>query len=145
MQILFILKIAILSFSENINTESTDRDKEMTDVNYLQSDDEIDEVDAMTMNATDDLELDDDKSLQTDDWTDEEELLDPSVDDEIIDNWTVDDIESDIKIVCDQEIIISLVQKCRRFVSMVKRSTIITLFFDAERKRQRRIEIYVMT
>ena len=125
MQILFILKIAILSFSENINTESTDRDKEMTDVNQLQSDDEIDE-------------LDDGKSLQTDDWADEEELLDPSVDDEIIDNWTVDDIESDIKIVCDQEIIISLVQKCRRFVSMVKRSTIITLFFDAERKKAKK-------
>ena len=59
----------------------------------------------------------------------------PSVDEEIIDNWTIDAVQSDINTVYDQEIIISLVKKCRGFVSIVKRSTIITSFFDTERKK----------
>ncbi|CAF4706851.1 unnamed protein product, partial [Rotaria sp. Silwood2] len=64
-----------------------------------------------------------------------EELTSDAVDDEIMDNWTEDVNESDVNIVYDQEIIICLMQKCRGLISMIKRSTIITLFFDTERKK----------
>jgi hypothetical protein len=90
----------------------------------------------MDMDITDDFEYDDDdEPLETGYLIDEEELLDASVDEGIIDNWTIDAVQSDINIVYDQEMIISLMKKCRGFVSIVKRSTIITSFFDTERKK----------
>jgi hypothetical protein len=55
-----------------------------------------------------------------------------------MDNWTEDVYElddGDDKIIHDQDMIICLVKKCRGLVLMIKRSTIITLFFDTERKK----------
>lgn len=125
-------------FPENMNIEAIDQNQQVADADQSQSDDEMDEVNEMPMDATEDLELDDDESLQTHDWVYQEELLYASDDDGIIDNWTVDDVESHMDTVNDQEMIISLVKKCRGFVSMIKRSTIITLFFDVERKKAKK-------
>ena len=132
-QIIFILKVVVFFFSENMNIEPIDRDDELTIVDQLENN----QMDEMDMDITDDFEFDDNEPSETEHLTDEEEeeLLDASVDNEIIDNWATDDVQSDINIAYDQEIILSLVKKCRGFVSIVKRSTIITSLFDTERKK----------
>ncbi|CAM4822508.1 unnamed protein product [Rotaria magnacalcarata] len=87
----------------------------------------------MNMSIDDNLELDDYEPMDTTDFNDNEELI-TNMDEEVTDNWTEDVNESDVDIVYDQEIIVNLLRKCRGLISMIKRSTIITLFFDNERK-----------
>ena len=55
------------------------------------------------------------------------------MDEEITDNW-IDVDESADGSFNDQETIVVFLKKCRRFISMVKYSTTLTLFFDDERK-----------
>jgi hypothetical protein len=118
-------------------------EEEMIDVEKFQINNEPDEI---SMDFTNDFELADDNDndnnneLIEDDHVSDEELLSSSdiVDDEIMDNWTEDVYESDYddKIIHDQDMIICrLIKKCRGLVLMIKRSTIITLFFDTERKK----------
>lgn len=64
---------------------------------------------------------------------DDDESLDLD-DDEIKDNWSEDVIQSYDDLVPDQEMVNNLLKKCRGLVSMVKRSTILTDYFDIERK-----------
>ena len=80
--------------------------------------------------------MNDDESFEMDHVTEEEEIFDTFVDEEIIDNWTVDGIQPDIDIDCNQVRVVSLVKKCREFVSMIKRSSLCFLIPS---------EIYVMT
>ena len=65
----------------------------------------------------------------------EEEYLNDVVDEEIIDNWTEGVVVSDVNLVYDQEMIISLINKCRGLIYTIKHSTIISLYFDNERKK----------
>jgi hypothetical protein len=104
-----------------------DQEEEMTEVEEFQNNDEMD--------IDDSSELDDNEPMNADDCSDEEELLSDVIDDEIMDNWTEGVNESDINIVHDQEMVNYLLKKCRSLISMIKRSSIITLFFDKERKK----------
>ena len=108
--------------------EMNDQEENMTNL------DEFEDIGDMNLNITDDLELDGSEPMDTADFNDDEELLSNIMDEEITDNWTEDVHESDADIVYDQEIIASLLKKCRALISVIKRSTIITLFFDSERK-----------
>jgi hypothetical protein len=56
-------------------------------------------------------------------------------DDDIVDNWLEGVTESMADIIPDQAMINSLLKKCRALVSMIKRSTILTNYFDEERKK----------
>ena len=108
--------------------EMNDQEENMTNL------DKFEDTGDMNLNITDDLELDGSEPMDTADFNDDEELLSNIMDEEITDNWTKDVHESDADIVYDQEIIASLLKKCRALISVIKRSTIITLFFDSERK-----------
>ncbi|CAF4271612.1 unnamed protein product, partial [Rotaria magnacalcarata] len=72
---------------------------------------------------------------ETYDSNDEEESLLDNNDEEFVDDWTTNVIQSDFDIACEQDMIIIVIKKCRGLVSMIKRSTIITLYFDTERKQ----------
>lgn len=66
---------------------------------------------------------------------DDEENDDEISDDEIIDNWLDGITESAVDIIPDQVMVNNLLRKCRSLISMIKRSTILTNFFDEERKK----------
>ncbi len=57
------------------------------------------------------------------------------VDDEILDTWTYDVNETDIGIVYEQEKIVSIIRKCRMLILMIKRSTVISSFFNTEKQK----------
>ncbi|CAF1381360.1 unnamed protein product [Rotaria sp. Silwood1] len=76
-----------------------------------------------------------DESSEIFDSNDEEQLLFDNSDEECVDNWTTDVIQSDYDTVRKQNMILFVLKKCRGLTSMIKRSTIITLYFDAERKK----------
>ena len=65
---------------------------------------------------------------------DEDESIDVN-DDDITDGWSEGVNESLSSAVPDQATINSLLRKCRNFISMIKRSTILTTYFDIERKK----------
>jgi hypothetical protein len=95
--------------------------------------DEPDELIGSNMDVVND-ESDDDESLKTYDSNDEETLFD-GIDEEFSDAWTTDFTQSDFNVVDEHNMIISIVKKCRGLMSMIKRSTIITLYFDNQRKQ----------
>ncbi|CAF4131524.1 unnamed protein product, partial [Adineta steineri] len=113
---------------ENDNTNDQEDEE---DVSYIEEFENNNEMD-----ITGGLELDDESMDTNRAAEEEEELISDAVDDEITDSWTEDVNESDIDIGYAQEIIVCLMRKCRGLTSMIKRSTIITMFFDKERKAQ---------
>ncbi|CAF3826359.1 unnamed protein product [Rotaria sp. Silwood1] len=122
----------ILMEEQDLNYEPNDQVEEMTIGERFANEDEIDE---MNMDITNDLELNNHESMGASELNDEAELLSDIIEEEIMDNWTADVVESKSDNVYDQDMIISLVKKCRGLVKIIKRSTIITLFFDNERKK----------
>ena len=103
----------------------------MANIEQLDNSDDIDklyEYDETNMDVASD-ESDDDESSETYD-SNEEEVLFDNGDEEFVDDWTTDVIQSDYDIVSEQDMIMRVVKKCRGLVSMIKRSTIITLYFD---------------
>ncbi|CAF2190735.1 unnamed protein product [Rotaria magnacalcarata] len=92
--------------------------------------DKPDESDEINMDVTCD-ESDNDESSETYDSNEEESLLNNS-DEEFEDDWTTNVVQSDSDIAYEQNMIIIVLKKCRGLVSMIKRSTIITLYFDTE-------------
>ena len=68
---------------------------------------------------------------------DDEDNDDEISDDEIVDNWLEGITESAADIIPDQAMVNNLLKKCRSLISMIKRSTVLTNFFDEERKRAR--------
>ncbi|CAF3910994.1 unnamed protein product [Rotaria sp. Silwood1] len=97
---------------------------------------EFEENHETNIDSMNELEFDNGESMEVEDMNDEdEESLSCMIDDEITDNWEEHVIVSDDDIVYDQEIIVNVLKKCRGLISMIKRSTILTLFFDNERKR----------
>lgn len=120
-----------------MNNGLNDPEKDVANLEQLDHNDDIDELDEsneINMDVSTD-ESDDDGSSGTYDTNDEEELLSDNSVDEIMDDWTTDVIQSDFDIVAEQDTIIFVVKKCRGLISMIKRSTIITLYFDTERKK----------
>ena len=89
-------------------------------------------VDEMEINVR--LNLDEEEEPMEVSSDGEEDVVDIN-DDEITDDWAEGVNESGIDIVPDQEMINNLLKKCRRLISMIKRSTILTAYFDKERKR----------
>ncbi|CAF3882952.1 unnamed protein product [Rotaria sp. Silwood1] len=118
----------IIQEEESTNVVMNDQEEEMLIAEEVQNNNKMD--------ITDGLELDNNEFIDIKHDDNDEELTSDAVDDEIMDNWTEGVNESDVNIVYDQEIIICLMQKCRDLISMIKRSTIITLFFDNERKKK---------
>jgi hypothetical protein len=124
-------------FLDNLNKRLNNPEKEMANIEQLGNSDDIDgldEYDETNMDVASD-ESDDDESSETYDSNDEEVLFDNGDEEEFVDAWTTDVIQSDYDIVSEQDMIILVVKKCRGLVSMIKRSTIITLYFDTERKK----------
>ena len=56
-------------------------------------------------------------------------------DDEVFDDWMEDVNDSPIDALPDREMVKELLKKCRGLISMIKRSTIITAFFDMLRTK----------
>ncbi|CAF2660165.1 unnamed protein product [Rotaria sp. Silwood2] len=106
-----------------------DQEADTTNFEDFQDDNDMD------VDITNDLEFADNEPLEGVYWNDEEELLFDTINEEIIDNWTEDVNQSDVDTIPDQEMIIYLLKKCRGLISTVKHFTIITLFFDNERKK----------
>ncbi|CAF4540658.1 unnamed protein product [Rotaria sp. Silwood2] len=124
---------------DNLNNELNNPEKVVTNIEQLDNNDDIDETDELdqiNMDVTGD-ESDDDESSETYDSNDEEESLFDNRNEEFVDAWTTDVIQSDFSIVYEQNMITFVVKKCRGLISMIKRSTIITLYFDTERKKSK--------
>ncbi|CAF2967829.1 unnamed protein product [Rotaria sp. Silwood2] len=124
---------------DNLNNELNNPEKVVTNIEQLDNNDDIDEpdeLDQINMDVTGD-ESDDDESSETYDSNDEEESLFDNRNEEFVDAWTTDVIQSDFSIVYEQNMITFVVKKCRGLISMIKRSTIITLYFDTERKKSK--------
>ncbi|CAF1202142.1 unnamed protein product, partial [Didymodactylos carnosus] len=51
------------------------------------------------------------------------------------DNWAMDVIQDETGMIPDQETVANLLKKCRSLVNMIKRSSILTSFFDCERMK----------
>ncbi|CAM4846973.1 unnamed protein product, partial [Rotaria magnacalcarata] len=126
-------KVVCVTCDGDMPVGANGENEDMINLEEFQDNDETD------MDIMSELEFDDNESMEVEvgdcNHEDEEELLSSVIDDEIVDNWTEDAIESDVDIVHDQELIVNLFKKCRGFISMIKRSTILTLFFDNERKK----------
>jgi hypothetical protein len=111
---------------DNAKTDQED-EVEMAYIEEFQSNDSMD---------TDDTQSNDNDPTDVNYDDNEEELLSDVIDEEITDNWTEGIITSDASIVYDQQLINCVLKKCRALISMIKNSTIITPFFDIERKKQ---------
>ncbi|CAF4623818.1 unnamed protein product, partial [Rotaria magnacalcarata] len=125
------------------NNDLNDSEQEMVDIEYMGNNNDTDslgEYDDTEVNVAGNESDDNDKLSETFDSLDEEQLLfdngdNDTDDDEFMDDWTTDVIQSDCEIVCEQNMILVVLKKCRGLISMIKRSTILTLYFDAQRKR----------
>ncbi|CAF0836709.1 unnamed protein product [Didymodactylos carnosus] len=106
-----------------------DHEEEMLDCDSLQSLDGMEISDECDMDESEMEELIENSNNEC-------EFMDLN-DDEIIDNWTEHVTESHVDIAPDQDIINILINKCRGLISIRKRSTIITSYFNAERKKLR--------
>ncbi|CAF1566775.1 unnamed protein product [Rotaria sordida] len=87
------------------------------------------------MNIAGDESNDGDESSEIFDSNDEEQSLFDNSNEEFVDDRSTDVIQSDYDTVREQRMILFVLKKCRGLTSMIKRSTIITLCFDAERKK----------
>lgn len=138
----FFIFTALFFFSlDNLQNGLNDPEQEMTNIDPFDNSDDIgepyehDEYDESNVNIADYESENGDESSEIFDSNDEKQLLFDYNDEEFVDNWTTDVIESDLDIVHEQSMILSLLRKCRGLTSMIKRSTIMTLYFDAERRR----------
>ncbi|CAF3455414.1 unnamed protein product [Rotaria sp. Silwood2] len=113
------------------DTLNSQGEEEMIDFHEFQNNAENVEIDT---DFTSDGELPDDESFEEGDIY-EEELLSDIIDEQIMDNWTADVNESENHSTSDQDIIVSVIKKCRSLVLMIKSSIIITSFFDREREK----------
>jgi hypothetical protein len=117
-----------------LHNELDDAEKQLSNIAQSDNNGDTNEVDEINMDVSTDLEEDDDESSEICDSNDEK-LLSDNGDEEMVDNWTTDIVQSDFDIGGEQDMILFVVKKCRGLVSMIKRSTIITLYFDTERKK----------
>jgi hypothetical protein len=86
------------------------------------------------MDVTDESEADDSETRMEMSDDDLDEPLDID-DDEVVDDWMEDVNDSPIDALPDQEMVNELLRKCRGLISMIKRSTIITAYFDMLRTK----------
>ena len=109
------------------NAQTDQEEVEMADIEEFPSNNSMD-IDDTQSNDNDPMDVNNDDN--------EAELLCDVLDEEITDNWTEGIITSDNGIGDAQSLINSVLKKCRALISMIKNSTIITPFFDIERKRK---------
>ncbi|CAF1096355.1 unnamed protein product [Adineta steineri] len=124
---------AIVNDTSNIEEEHMESIEEFED-DYV--------FDDISMDTNDDIEFDDNERVEDSIQNNEDlsnDVLDNQpwdiVHEEILDNWTVDVEVNDSGIVQDQEMVLSLVKKCRRLILLIKRSTIITSFVNQEKQK----------
>ncbi|CAM4856377.1 unnamed protein product [Rotaria socialis] len=128
---------------DDSNNDLNDSEQEVVDIEYMGNNNDTDslsEYDDTEVNVAGNKSDDNDKLSETFDSLDEEQLLfdngdNDTDDDEFMDDWTTYVIQSDCEIVREQNMILVVLKKCRGLISMIKRSTILTLYFDAQRKR----------
>ncbi|CAF1675690.1 unnamed protein product [Rotaria sp. Silwood1] len=123
---------SFLVITDNLNNRLNDSEQKVTNIEQIDNNDDIiepGEHDEIIINIAGD------ESSEIFDSNDEEQLLFDNSDEECVDNWTTDVIQSDYDTVRKQNMILFVLKKCRGLTSMIKRSTIITLYFDAERKK----------
>ncbi|CAF1392069.1 unnamed protein product [Rotaria sp. Silwood1] len=121
-----------LTLLNNLNNRLNDSEQKVTNIEQIDNNDDIiepGEHDEIIINIAGD------ESSEIFDSNDEEQLLFDNSDEECVDDWTTDVIQSDYDTVRKQNMILFVLKKCRGLTSMIKRSTIITLYFDAERKK----------
>lgn len=127
---IFSFYLSFYFYLEVMNNTLNDQE-EMVDIEEFQRNDELYEL---NKEFTNDIDLCDHELAEEEHGSDEESISD-IVDEQIMDNWTIDVNEADSDAASDQDMIVSVVKKCRGLVLMIKRSTSITLFFDVERKK----------
>ncbi|CAF4235225.1 unnamed protein product [Rotaria sordida] len=115
-----------------------DSEQKVTNIEQIDDNDDIvepGERDEIILNIASDESNDGDESSEIFDSNNEEQSLFDNSDEEFVDDWTQDVIQSDYDTVHEQNMILFVLKKCCGLTSMIKRSTIITLYFDAERKK----------
>ncbi|UJR06600.1 hypothetical protein I4U23_010884 [Adineta vaga] len=123
------------TFRQNTSiTTSNNQQNGTEDIAYSDNDSDTDEL--VEVNPHSFINDSDNDEAEEHYDSDEEDLLSNDSNEEIEDNWTNDVVDASFDIVYEQELIIGVLKKCRALVSMVKRSTVITLFFDTERKKK---------
>lgn len=133
-----IFKVIFFFCLDNLNNRLNDSEQKVTNIEQIDNNDDIvepGEHDEIIMNIAGDESNDVDESSKIFDSNDEEQSLFDNSDEEFVDDWTRDVIQSDYDTVRELNMILFVLKKCRGLTSMIKRSTIITLYFDAERKK----------
>jgi len=133
-----IFKVIFFFCLDNLNNRLNDSEQKVTNIEQIDNNDDIvepGEHDEIILNIAGDESNDGDKSSEIFDSNDEEQLLFDNSDEEFMYDWTTDVIQSDYDTVRELNMILFVLKKCRGLTSMIKRSTIITLYFDAERKK----------
>ncbi|CAF3993430.1 unnamed protein product [Rotaria sordida] len=123
---------------DNLNNRLNDSEQKVTNIEQIDNNDdtvEPSEHDGIIMNIAGDESNDDDESSEIFDSNDEEQSLFGNSNEEFVDDWSTDVIQSDYDTVREHSMILFVLKKCRGLTSTIKRSTIITLCFDAERKK----------
>jgi len=136
-----IFKVIFFFCLDNLNNRLNDSEQKVTNIEQIDNNDDIvepGEHDEIILNIAGD------ESSEIFDSNDEEQSLFDNSDEQFVDDWTTDVIQSDYDTVHEQNMILFVLKKCCDLTSMIKRSTIITLYFDAERKKFKKIETYVM-
>ncbi|CAF3845019.1 unnamed protein product [Rotaria sordida] len=126
------------SFFDNLNNRLNDSEQKVTNIEQIDNNDDIverSEHDGIILNIAGDESNGGDESSEIFDSNDEEQSLFDNSNEEFVDDWSTDVIQSDYDTVREQSMILFVLKKCRGLTSMIKRSTIITLCFDAERKK----------
>ncbi|CAF1424086.1 unnamed protein product [Adineta ricciae] len=128
-----VIRVRVTSDDSSFTT-SDNQQNGSEDIDYSDNDSNADQLDEVNQDfSTDDS---DNEEAQQHYDSDDEDLLSNDGNEQIEDNWTCDIIDSSINIVYEQELITDVLKRCRALVSMVKRSTVITLYFDTERKKK---------
>ncbi|CAF1068170.1 unnamed protein product [Didymodactylos carnosus] len=117
--------------TEAVDDEANDGDNQVIN-------DQQNHMDLDLDNNSEEFELNNDNSNESS--SDEEMELDiitnnNADDEEINDNWAMDVIQDETGMIPDQETVGNLLKKCRSLVNMIKRSSILTSFFDCERMK----------
>ncbi|CAF0986220.1 unnamed protein product [Rotaria sordida] len=123
---------------DNLNNRLNDSEQKVTNIEQIDNNDDIverSEHDGIILNIAGDESNGGDESSEIFDSNDEEQSLFDNSNEEFVDDWSTDVIQSDYDTVREQSMILFVLKKCRGLTSMIKRSTIITLCFDAERKK----------
>lgn len=110
----------------------SNNEEEIVDIDGFEHNNGVDEI---NLDFTDDSELDDDDESSEEVRVADEELMLDNTDEQTMDNWITDVTTSENSSIYDQDMIASVIGKCRILVLMIKSSVTLTLFFDKEREK----------